>query len=180
MRPRYGLRYGRPTGGACGSACSHMVWPGVSSDTKHCIMAEGRPLCKIWHGRAAIQHRDIAAACCNTVCDTAGRACNTARSVRAAQIESRYKILYRDQGQRQRGCDTALQRAYEGRHGATTRVRTATRQNMPATRPGGGHDTALYAPRNGTQPGSVGCAPYAPNSVLTQCTALSHCLGHCS
>ena len=25
-----------------------------------------------------------------------------------------------------------------------------------------------------------GCAPCAPNPVLTQCTVLSHCLGHCS
>ena len=25
-----------------------------------------------------------------------------------------------------------------------------------------------------------GCAPGAPNPVLTQCTVLSHCLGHCS
>ena len=31
-----------------------------------------------------------------------------------------------------------------------------------------------------TQLGSIGCAPYAPNSVLTQDTVLSHCLDHCS
>ena len=37
---------------------------------------------------------------------------------------------------------------------------------------------ATTRPRHGW-PGP-GCAPGAPNPVLTQCTVLSHCLGHCS
>ena len=75
---------------------------------------------------------------------------------------------------------------------ASVRVRAATRQGAPMTRLGGGHDTALYVPQHGAQRtlcavhascacslGS-GCAPGAPNLVLTQCTALSHYFGHCS
>ena len=63
---------------------------------------------------------------------------------------------------------------------ATTRPRYD--RGKATIRPGGGRDKEPGAPRHGrpsAQPES-GCAPGAPNSVLTQCTVLSHCLGHCS
>ena len=45
-----------------------------------------------------------------------------------------------------------------------------------------GRDTAVLGIVRAACAGSLGlgCAPGAPNPVLTQCTVLSHCLGHCS
>ena len=93
--------------------------------------------------------------------------------------------LYRETGAtRRRQCnDTALE--------APDKASCAAIQC--ATRPGDGHDTAPV--RATTRPSArracaawaqwarnlgSGCAPGAPNPVLTQCTVFSHCLGYCS
>ena len=86
----------------------------------------------------------------------------------------------------------------EGREAATQHasvlVRAAIRQGTLATRPRGrprydqgeACDTVpcalpgRCAQAACTQPRSVGCAPSAPNPVLTQDTVLSYCFGHCS
>ena len=106
---------------------------------------------------AAIRH--------SAPCDTQGRnrgACTT-------RALCRDTIFVSQAG----GCDTAS-------------VCAATRQGALTTRPGRGprHDPARTMTRRcahnlgavGEKPGS-GCAPGAPNPVLTQCTVLSHCLG---
>ena len=67
-------------------------------------------------------------------------------------------------------------------------IQCATRPARLATQPATSHDTVEHRPttrpRRPTwvqcaQAGS-GCAPGAPNPVLTQCIILNHCLGHCS
>ena len=74
------------------------------------------------------------------------------------------------------------------RHSA--RVRPTIRLRGPATLLGHDtaplrHDTAECALPGFSACGlcaqaGPGCAPGAPNPVLTQCIVLSHCLGHCS
>ena len=109
------------------------------------------------------------------------------------------------QSARSRGFTSRCKFCIAGRE-ATTRQAQALRHNACARGDMAGHawDTAGGRPRYDrgvppygaqrtlcerpersahtmcTQPGSVGCAPYAPNSVLTQDTVLSHCLNHCS
>ena len=121
---------------------------------------------------------------------------------------SRYSKLYRDTGHSigahgQAGSITILPssavtqprgRARHGRqHGAGAQRHGATRPGHAATRPRHGRPQATIRPGTGplhcrlghsvrglcVQVGP-GCAPGAPDSVLTQCTVLSHCLGHCS
>ena len=58
---------------------------------------------------------------------------------------------------------------------ASERVGAATRQGAPATLPGQANDTAQCVHRLGQ-----GWVHYAFDSVLTQCTVLSHYLDHCS
>ena len=109
---------------------------------------------------------------------------------------SRYNQLYRDRsGLGNWLCRYTLLR--HGREGTTIwhkrratrpRARDMTRsareaRARPATRPTTGcntaHDTAgLEAPC--AQPGSFGCAPMHPTHFWTQCTVMSHFLGHCS
>ena len=90
---------------------------------------------------------------------------------------------------RSRGCDTVRNSAR--RHAATRCTaqhvtRTATRPVRAATRSGVRCDTASGAPLYGRPSAQwarslgSGCAPCAPNPVLTQCTVLSYCFGHCS
>ena len=58
---------------------------------------------------------------------------------------------------------------------SSARVGAATQQGAPATLPSQASDTAQCVHRLGQ--GWVHCAF---DSVLTQCTILSHCLDHCS
>ena len=87
---------------------------------------------------------------------------------RAARAKVAIQFLYHDRG---------------ARHSVAT-LRACTRVRA-TTRPSARHDTAPNA-RPGRSAHSVGaqlgsgCAPCAPNPVLTQCTVLSHCLGHYS
>ena len=135
-----------------------------------------------------------------TPCNTAQERCDTHdRSVTRRAIGACVAIqsLYRDRGQRQRGYDTAVCRdtmrdtageAYDtardahetGARPATRPARSATRLTRPTTRQATSHDTAGHRPTTRSawaqcaQAGS-GCAPGAPNPILTQCTVLSHC-----
>ena len=80
------------------------------------------------------------------------------------------------------------QRPATRRRDAATRV--AARDTTSAHGLGAGCvaiQAATWSARPATWPAWVqcaqagsGCAPGAPNSILTQCTVLSHCLGHCS
>ena len=185
IRPTDGLRQGRPARGACGSARAHGLARGKSryNGLYHGL---GRPLC-------LNTGRDIG-------CDTTLNAlrygaqrpatrCKGA-ATRAAGARFAIQFLYRDQkGQR---------------HGS---VRVLAYNDTTTTRQGMACDTTLYAPRHGDQralcarprrsawaecarPGhsacaecpqaGSGCAHCTLDSVLTQCTVLSHCLGHCS
>ena len=49
-----------------------------------------------------------------------------------------------------------------------------------ATLLGQARATTLFITRAVCAQAGPGCAPGAPDSVLTQCTILSHCSGHCS
>ena len=110
---------------------------------------------------------------------------DTSRSACTAGARVAIQILYRDRkGPTIRLCVAALrqcapERSCVHRHGRA----------WPATRLLVLHDTAQRAPRHGAVRAALalcacslgsGCAPGAPNPVLTQCTVLSHCWGHCS
>ena len=87
------------------------------------------------------------------------------------------RVIRRTTRREARAC-VAIQTLYRDRGAAarrySPRVRVTTRQNMPATWPGGGHDTTLYAPRHDTQralcarPGRSGRATWV--RVCTWCT----------
>ena len=71
----------------------------------------------------------------------------------------------------------------------TRPARPTTRPARPTTRSATSHDTTGHRPTTLSRHGRLGrtarrlgsgCAPGASNLVLTQCTVLSHCLGHCS
>ena len=94
--------------------------------------------------------------CRDTPGDTAAACCDTAISDTLATRP-------------EKGCDTAGARP---RHDASGRHDTAQRKACAWL--------GRYVLTVCAQPGFVGCAPCAPNPVLTQDTVLSHCLGHCS
>ena len=116
---------------------------------------------------------------------------------------SRYDVLYRDRGQRDRLRHDASASACTLRHGAM-RTRhdaqcaqhgplhhdtilyrnrgAATRQEAAYDKAPRFHDTALCAqPERSTRTAwTLGCAHCALDLVLTQCIVYSHCLDHCS
>ena len=103
-----------------------------SRDTKHCIVAEGRPLCHdtaqprlrygaLRHGAGALRH--------------AWQARDTARGARGRGLESRYKNCIVTRGE----VSSVVTRSASARVGATTR------QGVLETRPGQAYDTAQCA-----------------------------------
>ena len=108
----------------------------------------------------------------------------TWRSVRTRQgLVLRYKLCIVTGGGRR--CDMVGPNAATRR--ASARVLEATQQDMPATRPRGGHDTTQYTATTrrcvrGLDSVRVqracslghGCVHCALDPILTQCTVLSH------
>ena len=124
-----------------------------------------------------------------TPCDTAQESCDThdkRATGRAAGAYVAIQILYRDRGRQQRSWDTSWCRDTM-RHTASQACDTIGQK--PRYGRAQAHDTATTQPRHGQPRRSAhglcaqarpGSAPGAPDSVLTQYTVLSHCLGHCS
>ena len=117
--------------------------------------------------------------------------CSTARTTRRATgtcVAIQFCIVTGGEGREAATrCASGCVRAVTRQGTLATRLRGRPRHSRgrPTTRRRVCHDTApsaRYARRLGAvgaQLGS-GCAPCAPNLVLTQDTILSHCLGHCS
>ena len=109
----------------------------------------------------------------------------TRPSMCAQSVVSRYNFCIVTRGS-ETGCETARQLALA--RGDTTGHACDTTERKDTIRSAEACDTApsalctrirRCARAMCTQLGS-GCAPCAPNPVLTQCIVLSHCLRHCS
>ena len=162
----------------------------MSCDTRNCIVDEGGD----FRSRYNVPGLRYGAAMCHD--KTLGAATRMAASAtrRAVHVQQRLGLRYKFCIVTRRG----LRHDFVSRHSPTTRCPCATtrpRYGWAHARYGreGGHDTATVC-HDTTGPASSvraawtlcarslgsGCAPCAPNPVLTQDTVLSHCWGHCS
>ena len=141
-----------------------MAWPMVSRDTK-IVSWLGATVCvAIWRSRDAIQRCDMAAACCDTAYDMAGRMGDTERGM-GLGVTIQFCIATR--GGNTAGGDLRHD-TQAPRYGA---LRPTTRLPARAVR---------MAWAQCARSLGLGCASCAPNPVLTQDTVLSHCFNHYS
>ena len=158
-RARHDLRHGLRQGAS--GPRTRMAWPGVSRDTK-IVSCMGAIVCvSLWHNGAAIQSSDMA-------CVTAERVRNTARN--ACGMGLGITIQFCIGGGGGGGGDDTT--------GGNLSIRRSTRHDTTSSALPGHSAHAAWAQCEHSL--GLGCAPCAPNPVLTQDTVLSYCFNHCS